>query len=242
MIAGPLPFRGPPPGRDAWLLGQSIPFNPAKWRGQLPSPAWWPPELDALPVHDHAHWPMVDRHTVFHVAERAAEPLGAAQTLVAASVWGSGTGGYARHRTLRVFENDGGEVGDRLAVAAQLLRADGPVRAYAYLHGDGKNLIPHLGPSFGTKVLYFAGYGLSHGDRQPLILDRYVALALNRLCRLDWPAHGWTTAQYAGYLGLAHSWANAWHTSPDVIERVLFSVGKASSLVVGVFTGLPLLG
>jgi Putative 8-oxoguanine DNA glycosylase OGG-like protein len=38
---------------------------------------------------------------------------------------------------------------------AQLLRADGPVKAYAYLHGDGKNLIPHLGPSFGTKVLYW---------------------------------------------------------------------------------------
>lgn len=43
----------------------------------------------------------------------------------AASVWGSGTGGYARRRTLRVFDHDAAEVGDRLAVAAQLLRADG---------------------------------------------------------------------------------------------------------------------
>jgi Putative 8-oxoguanine DNA glycosylase OGG-like protein len=100
------------------------------------------------------------------------------------------------------------------------------VKACAYVHGDGRNLIPHLGPSFGTKVLCFSGYGRSHGDLQPLIVDQYVAL--NRLCRLDWPAHGWTTAQYAEYLGLAHSWANAWHTSPDVIERVLFSAGKAS--------------
>jgi hypothetical protein len=50
------------------------------------------------------------------------------------------------------------------------------VKAYAYLHGDGRNLIPHLGPSFGTKVLYFSGYGRSHGDLQPLILDQYVAL------------------------------------------------------------------
>ena len=104
------------------------------------------------------------------------------------------------------------------------------MKAYTCLHGDGRNLIPHLGSSFGTKVLYFSGCGRSHGDLQLLILDQYVALALNRLCRrLDWPAHGWTTAQYAAYLGLAHSWANAWHTSPDVIERVLFSVGKAST-------------
>ena len=127
-------------------------------------------------------------------------------------------------------------------MAAQLLRADGPVKAYACLHGDGRNLLPHLGPAFGTKVLYFSGYRRSHGELQPLILDRYVATALKRLYNPNWPAHGWTTAQYAGYLGLAHSLANAWHTSPDVIERVLFSVGKASPLVAGVFTGLPLLG
>lgn len=35
---------------------------------------------------------MVDRATVFHIAERAGEPLGAARTFVAAAVWGSGTG------------------------------------------------------------------------------------------------------------------------------------------------------
>jgi Putative 8-oxoguanine DNA glycosylase OGG-like protein len=86
----------------------------------------WPSELDALPVPRGARWPMVDRRTVVHVAEPAAAAWrGAEQTLVAASVWGSGTGGYARHRTLRVFDHDGAEVGDRLAVAAQLLRAGG---------------------------------------------------------------------------------------------------------------------
>jgi hypothetical protein len=68
-----------------------------------------------------------------------------------------------------VLGNDGAEVGDLLAVAAQLLRADGPVKAYAYVHGDGRNLIPHLGLAFGTKVLYCSGYGRSHGDLQPLI-------------------------------------------------------------------------
>lgn len=141
-----------------------------------------------------------------------------------------------------MFDHAGDEVGGRLAVAAAMLAAEGPVKAYAYLHGDGRNRLHNLGPSFGTKFLYFAGFDRSHGDRQPLILDQYVALALNRLCGLNWPKHGWATSQYAEYLDLAHSWAGAWQVSPDVIERVLFSVGKASPLVVGVFTGLHLDG
>jgi hypothetical protein len=138
-----------------------------------------------------------------------------------------------------VFDHDGDEVGARLAVAVQMLRADRPVKAYAYLHGDGKNRIPYLGPSFGTKFLYFAGFHRSHGDRPPLILDQYVAWALNRLGGLHWPALGWTTAQYGEYLDLAHQWASAWSTSPDVIEWVLFSVGKADPLIARVFAGSP---
>ena len=35
------------------------------------------------------------------------------------------------------------------------------MKAYTCLHGDGRNLIPHLGSSFGTKVLYFSGCGRS---------------------------------------------------------------------------------
>ena len=88
----------------------------------------------------------------------------------------------------------------------------------------------------GTKFLYFAGYGRSRGSRQPLILDQYVALALTRLCGVGWPAAGWSTSQYADYLDRACKWASAWDTSTEVIERVLFSVGKADPLVVRAFT------
>jgi len=74
------------------------------------------------------------------------------------------------------------------------------------------------------------------GSRQPLILDQYVALALTRLCGVGWPAAGWSTSQYADYLDRAYKWASAWDTSTEVIERVLFSVGKADALVVRAFT------
>jgi hypothetical protein len=100
-------------------------------------------------------------------------------------------------------------------------------------------MIPHLGPSFGTKFLYFAGYDRAANGPQPLIMDQYVALALNRLCGLSWPTNGWSTSQYADYLDCAHTWATMWRTSPDVIERVLFSVGRADPLVLRVFIGQP---
>jgi Putative 8-oxoguanine DNA glycosylase OGG-like protein len=238
VVDDPMPFRGPPPSRDQWVLGQSVPFSPDKWRDQLPSCDLWPPELDGLSSCGPGRWPRVDRRTVFRVGERAAQPLGAAQTLVAAAVWGTGTQGFGRARRLRVFDGNADEVGSRLAAAVRIMGDDGAVKAYGYLHGDGRNLIRHLGPSFGTKFLYFAGYDRASGGRRPLILDQYVALAVCRLCGVSWPATGWSTRQYADYLDRAHGWAGAWHTSPDVIERVLFSAGKADPLVLRAFTGL----
>lgn len=226
-----MPFRGAPPDRSSWVLGQKSRFSAKRWRDELPDPALWPPELNTAP--DSEGWHHVDRRTVFEIGKRAAEPLGAAQTLVAADVWGTGTKARGRSRCLKVFGQGAEAVGNVLAAAAQRLRDDGPQAAYSYLHRDSRNRIKYLGPSFGTKFLYFSGYNRCHGDRQPLILDDNVAAALSRLC-------GLTVPEYAEYLSLAHDWATDWQTTPDVIERVLFSIGKASPLVIGVLTGLPL--
>jgi hypothetical protein len=95
------------------------------------------------------------------------------------------------------------EIGKFLATAATRLRTDGPQAAYGYLHGDGVNRIKYLGPSFGTKFLYFSGYDRCDGDQQPLILDENVAVALNRFCNFGWETGGWTSAQYAQYLSRA---------------------------------------
>ena len=69
-------------------------------------------------------------------------------------------------------------------------------------------------------------------------LDQYVAGALNRLCGLSWPTDGWTDSQYADYLDLARRWADQWDTQPDVVECVLFWIGKAPRLAVEVLAGL----
>jgi hypothetical protein len=71
----------------------------------------------------------------------------------------------------------------------------------------------------------------------------WLAIGLNQLCGGGWAPGGWGTPQYAQYLSLGHDWAKEWKTNPDVIERVLFSVGKVSKtypLVISIFTGLPL--
>jgi hypothetical protein len=155
---------------------------------------------------------------------------------------GTGIGARGRYRRRLALIQGVEVVGELLATAAQKLRADGPPAAYTYLDGDGRNRVKNLGAWFGTKFLYFSGYGRCGGDHQPLILDENVAIALNRLCGADWPRRGWSTSQYADYLRLAHDWASEWQTSADVIERVLFSVGKASKaypLVISIFTGQP---
>ena len=41
--------------------------------------------------------------------------------------------------------------------------AGGPIAAYDALHEDGRLRVPYLGPSFGTKVLYFSGFDRSPG-------------------------------------------------------------------------------
>ena len=131
----PLPFRGAPPDREAWVLAQGFPFSLKKWREELPDPDMWPPELEAAPDSDREGLQTVDRRTVLGIGEQATEPLEAVRTLVAAAVWGTGTGARGRYRRCLALSQGVAVVGNVLAAAAQKLRVDGPLEAYAYLHG-----------------------------------------------------------------------------------------------------------
>jgi len=194
--------------------------------------------LDACPRGKK--WPFVDRRTVLQIGHEAQTLVGAAHTFVAAAVWGTGTGAQSVERRARVLAVDPRRTSETLASVAHTLLDEGPVAAYATLHGNG-NTIKALGPSFGTKFLYFAGFDRTPGNRQPLILDQYVATAINRFCEIDLPTTQWSAQQYSDYLDLAHAWADTWHSKADVVERVLFAIGKSSPLAVGVLAGLPLL-
>ena len=77
------------------------------------------------------------------------------------------------------------------------MREHGPVPAYRALHPGGTHGLLGLGPGLVSKVLYFAGWNLSGGDNQPLILDQFVVIALNDHADLRWELDGkWSSDQY----------------------------------------------
>ena len=87
-----------------------------------------------------------------------------------------------------------------------------------------------LGYGFGTKLLYFAGYGNVPNGPQPLILDSRVSSALaNRVNGFSWSDnYEYATARnYMRYLELAQEWSAdpTWNGSPETVEYALFSVG-----------------
>jgi hypothetical protein len=229
----PFPFRGDPPDREHAVLCEPVPYNPQRWLAYLPDALLWPDDLDTR-VADT--WPCVDRERVLVVGRRATDSSGALHTYVAAAVWGSGTNARGVARRCRPLADEPADVGVRLAEAVDILLDDagGAVAAYDALHDDGRLRVPYVGPSFGTKVLYFSGFDRVADDLQPLILDRFVAAGLNHLCDLGWPTTGggWSTDQYASYLRLAHDWADTWGCRPDVVERVLAAIGHADPVAI----------
>ncbi|GBQ02384.1 hypothetical protein SSP531S_38430 [Streptomyces spongiicola] len=211
------------PDRDE-VFGQAIPFYRARWLPLLPGPDWWPAELDACPTV--AGRPRVDRTTVFGIARRSGTVEGRRHLLTASLVWGTGTRARSVARCARVFaESPPQEIDEHLDVALGLLREEGAVAAY-YAFNNGHH-IRFLGPAFFTKVLYFAGHEQRAGARRPLILDRFVSLALRAADTGEkWPPGGWTTPRYGRYLSFAHDHARRAGVLPDQMEAALFARGK----------------
>jgi hypothetical protein len=114
---------------------------------------------------------------------------------------------------------------ESIATIVDLTRTQGAAAGWRALLNTHK--ITGLGMSFGTKLLYYAGYTSDRRPR-PLVLDERVRAALDVLAPGTVPAKGLVRqADYLRYLELAEAWADdaIWQQSPDVVEYALFTHG-----------------
>jgi predicted house-cleaning noncanonical NTP pyrophosphatase (MazG superfamily) len=139
-----------------------------------------------------------------------------------AMAWGYGPNGYGPTRTKAVLDQDGAE--EKLAAIVEATRSDGAAAGWHALLVTHK--IKGLNMSFGTKLLYFAGYTTEQRPR-PLILDERVRASLQKVAPGAVPAKGWVReADYLRFLDLAELWASepTWEQAPDVVEYGLFAM------------------
>lgn len=166
----------------------------------------------------------------------AAGPREHGALLLGGCVWGTGDLGFRVGRRAQVFTDkriSAADVTMRLGAVADLLREDNPVAAYDSLLRHQTNWLPHLGPSFFTKFLYFAAADGTSGDAGcALILDRLVAIGLNHLEGWGLREVGpWPASVYERWLAYAEQQAAAPDgrgSAPvriDAVEMAVFRLG-----------------
>lgn len=225
------------PGMHRFPTDDDVPAHGFDFR-----PAWWQPRVDPTWGAFLTDLPTAERGRGYHHITRRDLLTGTDLTsqgadgrlLVACFVWGTGDGGWLAPRRARVFrDTPPGDLSAYLAQARQALRTGGAVAAYEAMHDGGPCRVKHMRASFFTKFLYAAD---APGDGSPghaLILDQFVAIALNDLH--DWALpekSGWSPETYGRWLKLAHDLARkeseqtGTHVRADAVEMAYFTYGR----------------
>lgn len=211
------------------LCDQGFRFRPSWWTNRLSDPTWgdW---LGDLPEAGGGYRrirraTLLDMPTVEHPAKWP-------RTLVAAYAWGTGPSGFLVGRRARVFGAEPERISQALTNAATVLRDSGPEEAYDSMLRGGSNNLKYLGPSFFTKFLYAADARPSEPGRA-LILDQFVAVALNKLHGWGIDQLGpWSASTYARWLDFAQRQAEqasertAHFVRADAVEMAYFEYGR----------------
>lgn len=212
-----------PPLRQNYVLGQGFTRDPVYSKGVLPDARMWPDELDQLPV-DATGRIRIDRELVFVIADRAVneleDPWSATQLHATITFWGAPPGQSTTRAAKPLTESS---ASSHLTEAIKVVRGEGPASAYKALSRHQRLWVSGLGPSYFTKLMYFAAYGAKPYMSQPLIMDDNVIAGLGKVTGRPWTA---SLEAYMSYIDLAKDWAYELDTEPDVIERRLFAIGS----------------
>lgn len=220
------------PARSDLLTAQPVRVNANRWRRLLDS-------LDLPPAQGflaESEWVRPSRGDVFRAGDADINEDTATQLYYASLAWGLGA--KARHLTTRLerYARSYDFASQALVKAWQAVRdGSGAQDCYEVLmHHTGRGRIPHFGPAFATKFLYFAS-----GTRrvpQLLILDAVVARRLQSLGVWEGaPTYNWRPSTYQGYCDLLVRWADeATQTlgrpvAADEVELALFQQAPAAA-------------
>ena len=211
--------RGKLDGEDVEV--HNVPFHPDKWG------------LDATALPQQVlDCGRISRGDGFAVAARPADADASWQLFCMSFVFGYGTYGVGPARLERILKGtQPADLCTAIAEARRRLKRCGPLSAYDYLRGDdmgGK--IPHWGPAFFTKLLYFADTPGATGSA--LILDNQTAWMVTQLSGMEHLIDGrnrserWTAYRYGVYLAWMTKVSGQLQVRPDFLEYALFLEAK----------------
>jgi hypothetical protein len=193
---------------------------PVKWR-----PKAWRNKLADLGIMPRAFVDNgeIGRTDLLQLGEEALDDDDALRGFfIAVMAWGYGRSPRGPWRVGQMFGT--GEALQRIRRAVEETRSGGAVEGFRTLSSKDEARLNGLGPAFGTKLLYFAGYRSSSSPR-PLILDQFVGRTLDEFeFYIDYKL--WNPQHYESYLLLAQEIASRSGCEPHDVECWLFQNGR----------------
>lgn len=212
----------PVSSRAESVLAHEVEVNPTWWRDGLTDVSLTEEAPEA--VNDR-----INRAQLFALGHAALDnPIAARRLLWATLSWGTGKRQRLNRRRIASVTQNLDWSGRLLVEAARTSRESAEAGLTALQRGN-RPLLSHLGPSFSTKFLYFAGGG--DPNHPCLILDKVVADRLRALVSPSFPyRRHWGPPTYSDYCLAIGREARRLSTperaiAPDELEVQLFTGG-----------------